>query len=94
MRRKVLVSLFVVLLPLLQGDLLPYYAIVVPLMKVVFDYLLAVYGLLLPLCLRKGDHLVERALFHLCSFPLREILAETRREHLVDHERRTLCLFS
>jgi hypothetical protein len=94
MRRKVLVGLLVVLLPLLQGDLLPDYAVVVPLMKVVFDDLLAVDGLLLPLCLRKGDHLVERALFHLGFFPLGEILAETRREHLVDHERRAMCLFS
>ena len=94
MRRKVLVGLLVVLLPLLQGDLLPDYAVVVPLMKVVFDDLLAIDGLLLPLCLRKGDHLVQRALFHLGSFPLGEVLAETRREHLVDHERRTLCLFS
>ena len=51
MRRKVLVSLLIVLLPLLQGDLLPDYAVVVPLMKVVFDDLLAVDGLLLPLCL-------------------------------------------
>jgi hypothetical protein len=55
---------------------------------------LAIDGLLLPLCLRKGDHLVQRALFDLGSFPLGEILAETRREHLVDHERRALCLFS
>jgi hypothetical protein len=94
MRRKVLVGLFVVLLSLLQGDLLPDYAVVVPLMKVVFDDLLAVDGMLLPLCLGKGDHLVQRALFYLGSFLLGEVLAETRREHLVYHERGALCIFS
>ena len=94
MRRKVLVGLLIVLLPLLQGDLLPDYAVVVPLMKVVFDDLLAVDRLLLPLCLGKGDHLVQRALFYLGSFPLGEVLAKTGREHLVYHERGALCIFS
>lgn len=51
MRRKVLVGHFVVLLPLLQGNLLPDYAVMVPLLEVVFDNLLTVDGLLLPLCL-------------------------------------------
>lgn len=51
MRRKVLIGHFVVLLPLLQCDLLPDYAVVVPLLEVVFYDFLTVDGLLLPLCL-------------------------------------------
>jgi hypothetical protein len=94
MRRKVLVRKFVVLLPLLQGDLLPDDAVVVPLMEVVFDDFLAVNGLLLPLCLGKGHHLVQRALLNLGSFTLGKVLGETWGEHLVDHERRALGLFS
>jgi len=94
MRREVLIGHFVVLLPLLQGDLLPDYAVVVPLLEVVFDYFLAVDGLLLPLCLGESHHLVQRALVYLRSFTLGEVLAETRSEHLVDHEGGALCLFS
>ena len=94
MRRKVLVGKFVVLLPLLQGDLLPDDAVVVPLMEVVFDDFLTVNRLLLPLCLGEGHHLVQRALLYLGSFTLGEVLAEAWREHLVDHERGALGLFS
>jgi hypothetical protein len=94
MRRKVLVCHFVVLLPLLQGDLLPDDAVVVPLLEVVFDDFLTVDCLLLPLCLGEGHHLVELALIYLGSFTLGEVLAETRSEHLVDYEGGALCLFS
>lgn len=94
MRRKVLIGHFVVLLPLLQGNLLPDYAVMVPLLEVVFDNLLTINGLLLPLCLGEGHHLVQRALVYLGSFTLGEFLAETRSEHLVDHESGALCLLS
>lgn len=59
MRGKVLVGLFVMLLALLQRDLLPDYAVVVPLMEVILDDFLTVDGLLLPLCLGEGHHLVQ-----------------------------------
>lgn len=59
MRGKVLVGLFVMLLALLQRDLLPDYAVVVSLMEVILDDFLTVDGLLLPLCLGEGHHLVQ-----------------------------------
>ena len=73
MRGQVLVCLLVLLLSLLQSNLLTDYTVVVPLLKMILDYLLAINGLLILLTLRECHHFLKRTLLNLCGLCLCQV---------------------